>query len=258
MPDKDPSGSQSLMTDAALMTDGALGARVPQAPVGRFTRWQRIGLVFVSWAGYWAIRLIGPTLRFHTSFEEGAGEDDAAREIASPGPKIYVFWHRCIFPAAWHWRGQNVQVISSNSFDGEYTARIVRRFGFGTVRGSSSRGAVRAFLGMQKQLQRGRTVAFTVDGPRGPIYVAKPGPVMLGRNTGRPILGLHIMPEKRWELGSWDRLMIPWPFSHVHIRIARPVRVPPDIDEAGQDLYHAKMQAALDRARVEAERQAGV
>ena len=88
--------------------------------------------------------------------------------------------------------------MSSDSFDGEWTGRIIRKFGFVKVRGSSSRGAVRALLGMRKEIGQNSTVAFTIDGPRGPRYVAKPGPVLLARATGAPMVAFHIALENAW------------------------------------------------------------
>ena len=142
-----------------------------------FTAWQRLQLWLITWAGFLIIRLLAPTLRFAVSFEEGGPASLETR------PMILSFWHDCIFPAIYIWRDLQIRVMSSDSFDGEWTGRIIRKFGFVKVRGSSSHGAVRALLGMRKDIEQGWTVAFTIDGPRGPRYVAKPGPVVLARAT---------------------------------------------------------------------------
>ena len=134
-------------------------------------------LWLITWAGFLAIRLIGPTLRVTVSFEDGAPPSLDTR------PMVLAFWHNCIFPATYIWRNLQIRVMSSDSFDGEWTGRIIRKFGFVKVRGSSSRGAVRALLGMRRELEQGWPVAFTIDGPRGPRFVAKPGPVLLARAT---------------------------------------------------------------------------
>src|SRR5262249_34911495 len=158
----------------------------------------------IAWAGYLVIRIIGPTLRVAVSIEEGG---PVAMNVR---PMILSFWHSCIFPATYIWRDLAIRVMSSDSFDGEYTGRIIRRFGFVKVRGSSSRGAVRGFLGMRRELDQGATVAFTIDGPRGPRYVAKPGPVVLARATGAPMVAFHIALENPWVLKkTWDQLMVP-------------------------------------------------
>jgi lysophospholipid acyltransferase (LPLAT)-like uncharacterized protein len=206
-------------------------------------------LALITLVGSLAIRLICPTLRWTVSAEDGAEAYDSA------DPKIYVFWHRCVFAATWFWRNRNIQVMTSSSFDGEYIARIIEKFGYGAVRGSSSRGAVRALLGMHTELDQGRSVAFTIDGPRGPLYVAKPGPILLARNTKAPLLCFHIAMERPWELNSWDRFMIPRPFSRVHVRIGRLLKVPAGTESSRIRDYHRQMQATLDRVRLAAEEQ---
>ncbi len=175
-------------------------------------------------------------------------------------PIITPFWHRCVFAAAYVFRDLQVRVMTSRSFDGEYIARIILKLGFGAVRGSSSRGAVGALLGMRREIEQGRTVAFTIDGPRGPCYIAKPGPVLLAKLTGSPIVPFYVALEDPWVLNTWDRFMIPKPFSRALIRVARNIHVPPDADEDEVTRLHQEMQAALDRVRKFAEenvRQAG-
>jgi len=208
-----------------------------------FTFRERLLLGLVTWAGHLAIRLIGPTLRYTVSIEEGGPDDDRLH------PVIYVFWHRCVFVATHFFRDRNIQVMTSSSFDGEYIARIIGKFGYGAVRGSSSRGAVRALLSMHSEIERGCSVAFTIDGPRGPRYQAKPGPVLLARNTQVPILPFHIAVQEAWILNSWDRFIIPKPFSRVLVRIGRLLRVPRETDSAAAAACHVEMQATLDRIR---------
>ncbi len=216
-----------------------------------FTLWQRFVIWAASWAGFVAIRLIAPTLRYTVSVEEAGPPEGNLR------PAIYVFWHRCVFTATWHFRAREIAVMTSRSFDGEYIARIIEKFGYSAVRGSSSRGAVRALLGMHKVIDVGRTVAFTIDGPRGPKYVAKPGPVLLARNTGVPVMCFHIALENPWILPSWDDFMIPKPFSRALVRIGKLIRVPEDADSAALERHHADMQATLDRIREFAEEMVG-
>jgi lysophospholipid acyltransferase (LPLAT)-like uncharacterized protein len=212
-----------------------------------FTLWQRIVLTLATWAGTLLIRAIAPTLRYAVSIEEGGPPSGNVR------PAIYVFWHRCVIPATWWFRKRDIAVMTSQSFDGEYIARILEKFGCSAVRGSSSRGAVRALLGMHRVIDEGRTVAFTIDGPRGPRYVAKPGPVLLARNTGVPIMCFHIALDDPWVLPSWDLFMIPKPFSRALVRISRLIEVPADADSPALTRFHAELQATLDRARVFAE-----
>ena len=217
------------------------------SPLTSFTLWQRVALWLITWAGYLAIRAIGPTLRYCVSLEEGAPED-----FVSP-PVIYAFWHRCVFPAAYFWRNFGIQVMTSRSFDGEYIARIIQKLGYVPVRGSSHRGAVPALLELRRGARQGGSVAFTIDGPRGPRYVAKPGPVLLSRATGIPMCTFHIAIDDAWVLNTWDALMIPKPFSRALIRMSSRITVPPNADDSEMERLHRELQSSLDRVRQFAE-----
>ncbi len=217
------------------------------AAPGRFTLWQRFQLWLITWFGYGMIRTLGPTLRFAVSWEEGSPGSLEAR------PFVYSFWHSAMIPAMYLWRDLNIRVMSSDSFDGEYTGRIMQKFGFVKVRGSSSRFAVRALLGMRRELEQGWIVAFTLDGPRGPRHVVKPGPVTLARATGIPMVGFHIALSNAWVLNTWDRLMIPKPFSRALMRVCRQIPVPIDADDIARENSLEQLQAALDRCREFAE-----
>jgi len=218
---------------------------------GRFTLWQRFQLWVITWVGYGIIRALGPTIRFAVSWEEGSPGSLEAR------PFVYSFWHSAMIPAMYLWRDLNIRVMSSDSFDGEYTGRIMQKFGFVKVRGSSSRFAVRALLGMRRELEQGWVVAFTLDGPRGPRQVVKPGPVILARATGIPMVGFHIALSDAWVLNTWDRLMIPKPFSRALMRVSRQIPVPCDADDTARENSLEKLQAALDRCREFAEANIG-
>jgi lysophospholipid acyltransferase (LPLAT)-like uncharacterized protein len=213
----------------------------------RFTLRQRIVLRMIIWAGTWVIRLLGPTLRVCVSREEGAPETIDQR------PLIASFWHACQIPATYLFRDFGIRVMSSNSYDGEYMGRIIRRFGFVAVKGSSSRNAVRALLGLRRALDEGWTVAFTLDGPRGPRYKVKPGPVALGRSSGVPLAMFHIAVEKAWVLNTWDRLIIPRPFSRAMIRLGKMIYISADATDDDMDRYQDELQTSLDRVREFAE-----
>jgi lysophospholipid acyltransferase (LPLAT)-like uncharacterized protein len=224
----------------ASTRDAAAPAPAPPGP-RRFTLRQRIILRIIIGLGYWVIRLIGPTLRVCISSEEGA------QETLEQRPLIGSFWHSCIIPATYICRGLGVRVMSSNSYDGEYMGRIIRKFGFVAVKGSSSRNAVRALLGLRRALGEGWSVAFTLDGPRGPRHKVKPGPVALGRSSGVPLTTFHAAVDKAWVLNSWDRMMIPLPFSRVLVRFGKLIRVPAGASDEEVERYTAELQASLDR-----------
>jgi lysophospholipid acyltransferase (LPLAT)-like uncharacterized protein len=198
----------------------------------------------ISWAGYLAISLIGPTVRYSISWEEPPSLPDAIYEK----PVIYSFWHRAVFASAWLWRKTGIAVMVSRSFDGEYIARTIEKLGFVAVRGSSSRGGAKALLGLKSQLERGNLVVFTIDGPRGPKYVAKPGPILLSRASALPMAAFYVALSDAWVLNTWDAMTIPKPFSKALVRFSAKIQVPGDAESGAQMAeFHGQLQAALER-----------
>ena len=216
----------------------------------RFTLLQRIQLALVSWVVPAIIAMIGCTLRPKITYEDGAisGLDDLY-------PGIFPFWHRCVLPATWYFRRRRIAVLTSQSLDGEFIARVIKRFGFVPVRGSSTRGGQRALFEMDRLLRERGAVAFTIDGPRGPRFVAKKGPVLLARTSGAPMTAFYVAVKNSWVLNTWDGLVIPKPFSRTYVRVARKIFVPAEANEAGMDQCYADMQAALERVTEFAEAQ---
>lgn len=211
----------------------------------QLSRWRRMQIPIIAWVVYTVVRLIGPTLRF-----EVVGVHNAL-QIREGGERgIGAFWHRCIFPAIWIWRDRGIVVMNTVNFDGQWTRRVIERLGFGTAQGSSSRGGSQGLADMAKKLEEGHHVAFTIDGPRGPRYVAKPGPVILARRTGAPISVFHIGLKHGYTFKrSWDLFRIPLPFTHAVMFVAPPIRVPTDADADAMKQKQAEMQAALERVR---------
>src|SRR6202167_4991332 len=233
-----------LVTEAS--TREAPAETITPAP-RRFTLRQRIVLRIIIAAGYWFIRLIGPTLRVCVSREEGAQQTVAQR------PLVLNFWHAGIIPATYLFRNAGIRVMSSNSYDGEYMGRIIQKFGFVAVKGSSSRNAVRALLGLRRALKKGWAVAFSIDGPRGPRHKVKPGPVALARSSAVSMSMFHIAVESAWVLNTWDRLIIPKPFSRVLMRFGTLIPVPADASDEDLERYQQELQDSLDRVREFAE-----
>ena len=198
-------------------------------------------LSMIVGAGYWFIRLLGPTLRVSVSYEEGAQKTLDAR------PLVASSWHECMIPATYLFRDMGIRVMSSFSYDGEYMGRIIGRFGFVAVKGSSSRNPIRALLGLRRALDEGWTVAFTLDGPRGPRRKAKPGPSGLARSAGLAMTTFHAAVDRAWVLHSWDRMMIPKPFSRVLVRVGKLIPVPAETSDEDLERYTAALQATLDR-----------
>jgi lysophospholipid acyltransferase (LPLAT)-like uncharacterized protein len=223
----------------------------PESGPRRWSLRQRIVLSLIVAAGTVIIRLLGATLRLSVSSEEGG------QTTLEQRPLVASFWHSCIIPSTYIWREMGIRVMSSYSYDGEYMGRIIRKFGFVPVKGSSSRNPVRSLLGLRRALEEGWTVAFTLDGPRGPRHKVKPGPVGLGRSTGLPLTAFHVGLEKAWVLKSWDRMMIPKPFTRALVRFGKLIYVPRDASDEDLARYNDELQATLDRVVEFAEANAG-
>jgi hypothetical protein len=193
---------------------------------------KRLQAAAIAGIGYPLINLLGHTLRWRV---EGLHHVDAVR--ASGRQPVMAFWHGRILPATFYFRGRGIVVITSENFDGEWIARIIERFGYGTARGSTSRGGRRAMRQLMRDMKGGRPAGFTVDGPRGPARVVQPGAVWLARATGNPVLPFHLEAASSWTLRSWDRTQIPKPFSTVALVVGAPLDVPegpsaPDLESA--------------------------
>jgi lysophospholipid acyltransferase (LPLAT)-like uncharacterized protein len=231
----------------------------PNLETRPFSLRQRFLLWLISWASYLAISLVGPTLRYSISWEETPSPRGATYEARV----IYSFWHRAVFASAWLWRNAGIAVMVSRSFDGEYIARTIEKLGFAAVRGSSSRAGATALLGLKTQLEKGNLVALTIDGPRGPKYIAKPGPVLLSRASALPMAAFYVALSDAWVLKTWDALMIPKPFSKALVRFSAKMQVPAATrhgtehpgagaeDDEKKDSqiaeFHWQLQAALER-----------
>ncbi len=207
---------------------------------------QRILIPILGWAVWAVIRILGPTIRFEVLGGQKAGRDYRP----DLPPNVYAFWHRCIISGAWYFRNRGAVLMNTTNFDGQWTRRVIERLGYTTAQGSSTRGGLRGLAVMAKRVEEGVDAAFTIDGPRGPRYVAKPGPVMLSRRTGRPIVLFHIGLERAWTLRkAWDLMQIPKPFTRAILVIAPVLEVPRDIDREGLEKKHSEMQKILERVR---------
>jgi lysophospholipid acyltransferase (LPLAT)-like uncharacterized protein len=217
----------------------------PSPDVASFTRRQRLKATLIGWAGYFAISLISWTVRWRS---EG---DEHLQEIYNAGSRaILTFWHGRIFPATYYFRRRGIVVMTSMNLDGEAIAQCIQRFGYGVARGSSSRGGLRALAQLVREIQRGRDAGFTIDGPRGPRYVAKQGPVLLAYKTGAAIFCFHISMKNKIQLKSWDEFQIPLPFTTAMVLQAPPIWVPSDATEDQLRALHEKMQSVLDDLRI--------
>jgi len=223
---------------------------------------QRAALAIVPPLAATLIRLLGFTLRYEDRTDPGVTPG-----YAIPGPSVFAFWHRSMIACAHRFRSLDIAILISPSFDGELIARTVELLGFRAIRGSSSRGGAMGLRNLQLAYAAGHICAITADGPRGPAFIAKPGVAQLAQsvagepNGGEPETGsreqmsgqpagagstgtwvgcFYALPDRAWQLRSWDRFLIPKPFSRVVL--TWPAHVP-----AGE-VTTAAVQAGLDRA----------
>jgi lysophospholipid acyltransferase (LPLAT)-like uncharacterized protein len=202
----------------------------------RSSPFKRVQVATIAGLGYPLINALGHTLRWRV---EGLQHLEAI--LASGRQPVMAFWHGRILPATFYFRRRGIVVITSENFDGEWIARIIERFGYGTARGSTSRGGKKAMLQLVRDMKAGRAAGFTLDGPRGPARVAQAGAVWLASATGNPVLPFHLEASSHWSLRSWDRTQIPKPFSTIALVVGEPLEIPSDasgetLEQARQDL----------------------
>jgi len=214
--------------------------RLPKLPWHR-----RIQIPIIAAVVYSVIRILGPTLRF-----EVLGRTNVERIWAKQQPCIWAFWHRCIIPIAWYGRNRGIVIMNTTAFDGQWTRKVIEWLGFDTAQGSSSRGGLRGLAVMAQRIKEGLDCGFTIDGPRGPRYVAKVGPVLLARMTGAPIMVFHIGVDRgRTFEKTWDHFCLPSLFARAILIGAPPIHVPQDADPEMIKAKHEEMQKALERVR---------
>jgi lysophospholipid acyltransferase (LPLAT)-like uncharacterized protein len=214
-----------------------------------FTIGQRIVLAIVPRIVWALVSLFGRTWRFEVIAEKGVTPVLFGQKA---GPEIYCFWHQCVLPCTAYFRKSNAVILISQSFDGELITRILRMFGLDAVRGSSSRKAREGLLGLKHVIDAGRTAIFTADGPRGPIYQTKMGPIKLAQITGAPIGAFHLQPERAWVINSWDRFLVPKPFTRIVVSWAQWTHVPTDLPAEQFETKRQELNEALERARIRA------
>ena len=214
-----------------------------------FTLGQRLALAVVPRIVWALFSLIGLTWRFEIVAEEGAEPLPWGEGV---GPDIFCFWHQCVLPCTVYFRRTRATILISQSFDGELITRTLNLFGFRAVRGSSSRGSREGLLGLKSVIESGDCAIFTADGPRGPIYRTKAGPIKLAMLTGARIGAFHLEPEHAWVMKSWDRFLVPRPFTRIAVSWARWTILPAELSEAEFENKREELNAAIERARLNA------
>jgi lysophospholipid acyltransferase (LPLAT)-like uncharacterized protein len=193
----------------------------------------------------WVMKLWSLTLRYEIN-----GNADLVQPKINPQPVIFALWHNRIFtmPPIWKLTGgknRSTVVLTSASKDGSTLATAMEFFGIGSIRGSSSRRAVSALIGMKKALQEGKDVCVTPDGPKGPRYRVQPGLLKIAQATGVDIIPIHIRYTSAWRLSSWDRFVIPKPLSKVTIIFDQPILIQKDLTEEAFEAARKSLEKCL-------------
>ena len=221
---------------------------VPEVPEVQGAEWRRSSrkraeVAAIATVGYPFLKAIGSTWTWKVS-----GAEHVESIKAKGFQPIHSFWHGRILPATLYFQRRGIVVITSENYDGEGIARIITKFGYGTARGSTSRGGPKALLQLVRDV-KSKGVAFTLDGPRGPAEIAQPGAVWLAKATGNPLMPFHAEAASSWTMNSWDRTQIPKPFTTVAMVIAEPMYVPRDADDTALEQWRLKLQESLAECR---------
>jgi lysophospholipid acyltransferase (LPLAT)-like uncharacterized protein len=210
--------------------------------------WNRFLLTSVGIFGWIVIQFLARTWRF-----EIHGLEYFKKLETDKIPIIYAFWHGRILASTYFWRNRGIVVLTSENKDGEYIAQVIHRFGYGSSRGSSSKGAVKGTIGLIRTLKQGAHVAFTVDGPRGPRYQVQQGVTWLASYSQHPILPFHIEAKRAKKFSSWDQFQVPLPFSSVRVDIAEPMILEKDLSEEVLEQKRIELENTLNDLRVRGE-----
>ncbi|MCC6442936.1 MAG: lysophospholipid acyltransferase family protein [Armatimonadetes bacterium] len=199
--------------------------------------------------GMWAYSiLLARTCRLHTSGLESVEEIMRTR---SGG--VMIAWHGRMLLPILHFRHQGMYTIASLSRDGEYPTRILKRFGWHVIRGSTGRGGAKAAITAARKIKEGEMLAFTPDGPRGPAGKLQPGTLFFAQNSQRPIIPLGASAYPRRLLPTWDSYLVPLPFSRSAIVAGEPVFVPGSADEEELSGIASRIESALNSLQAQAE-----
>ncbi len=202
------------------------------------------GLLASTWVRHWM-----GTLDFKAVFY------DPTVDPVHPGcrgQKIYIFWHEYIlFPLSL--RGRNhLSMLLSRHHDAEILDRVAMHLGFGTVRGSTTRGGASALRAMFRA-SRHRHLTITPDGPRGPRRTLAAGPIYLAARLGMPLVVMGLGYDRPWRASSWDRFAVPRPFSRARAVVSPEIHVPPNLCRDDIEHFRLRIEQLMNRLTHEAE-----
>jgi hypothetical protein len=211
----------------------------------RYPRWMPLAAT----AAAWLVLVLGATWRL---VRVRLHAQDALLERGERC--IFAFWHARLLPLVFTHRRRSIAVLISRHRDGELIARIIRRLGFLTGRGSSTRGGEEGIREMLRHAEDGRLLALTPDGPRGPAEQVKPGLVYLASRTGFPVIPVASAASRDWALDSWDRFRVPHPFARVVVAYGAPIAVPPRLSDEAIEVWRVRIEAGIRELTAEVDR----
>jgi hypothetical protein len=185
------------------------------------------------------------------------GQENYLQYRRAGTPVIFVFWHGLMLPLVHYHRGEGAVVLVSEHADGEYITQVIRRNGFGTVRGSSTRGGTKGLKGLIRAVRAGKDLGLTPDGPRGPAGHFKPGALAVAQTTGLPVIPVAAASSSGWRFNSWDSFLVPRPFARIVLGYGEPVLVPRDTPREELEALARRLGQRLDTLTAEAAAAAG-
>lgn len=196
----------------------------------------------------WAIgSLLGKTWRCRT-----ISSDFSHPNKESGFPRIFCFWHSNLLPITYAYRNTGKTAVVSESKDGRRAAAVASLWKTNIIFGSSSHGGFNAFRQCIKTLDLNKSVAITPDGPRGPKEIVKPGIAQIAILSKAPVITITASVKNAWYLKSWDRFMIPKPFTRINFIIGDPIRFTPnnDTEDSVEKLRLLIQQRLIDNAKL--------
>lgn len=202
---------------------------------------KRLNPTIPTYLGMYLVRLLLCTVRVKEN------QRNLGRILQKEGKHvIYAFWHSVMLVPGYHHRNLGIQILVSQHRDGEYIAKALASFGFETSRGSTTRGGARAMINLVKTaLKKEKSIIITPDGPQGPRHIVQPGIIYIAKKSGFPIIPVGVKVSKYWELPSWDKFIIPKPFSQVTLHYGEPIKIPPRLNNQQFEDYRNILEQAL-------------
>lgn len=210
---------------------------------------ERIKLFIIGFIGSNFARILFSTVKI------GEKPVGYPRQLKCQGKNvIYAYWHAFMLIPGYVARNLGIKVLISRHMDGEYITHISRQLGFDAVRGSTTRGGVKALMKMVRDTDKGASFIITPDGPRGPRFIVQPGIIFLAQKTGFPIIPVSLGLTNYWKLPSWDRFRIPKPFSKAMIIYGDPLTIPSKLEKSEIEVYRKLLEKVLIKMGNKAER----